>query len=181
MVAADATTLSLMLHPHARPPKDPATGKLVERVADRMEKLLQDLDADSERIIIPTPALCEFLILAGADGPAYVDKMRESKTMLIRPFDEMSAIELAAIEHEARGKGDKRGGSISTWAKVRFDRQIVAVAKAHGATRIYSDDDDIIKFGPKAGLEVVSTWQLQPPAAKQVGMFDEPIRSIDPE
>lgn len=55
MVAIDETTLSLMLHPAARPPQDPATRKPVERVQDRIEKLLEDLDADNERIILPTP------------------------------------------------------------------------------------------------------------------------------
>ena len=43
MIAADATFLSLMLHPKARPPLDPVTKRPVERVADRIEKLLEDL------------------------------------------------------------------------------------------------------------------------------------------
>jgi len=173
MVAVDNTLLCLMLHTSARPPRDPATGKPVDRVQDRIEKLLEDLDADSERMIIPTPALCEFLILADKDGPEYLEKIRASRTLIITPFDEMAAIELAAIEREARGSGDKRGGSSATWAKVRFDRQIVAIAKAHKATRIYSDDEDVVKFGTKAGLEVVSTWSLGLPAAKQTKMFDD--------
>jgi predicted nucleic acid-binding protein len=185
MVGVDETVLSLMLHPAARPPKDPTTGRPVERVEDRIEKLLEDLDADGERIVIPTPALSEFLILAGKDAPAYLDKIRQSKTLIVKPFDEMAAIELAAIEHEARGKGDKRGGSSAPWTKVKFDRQIVAVAKVNGARRIYSDDEDIIKFAPKAGLEVVSTWNLSLPAAKQTkmfveeGPFDRKIRTED--
>lgn len=170
MVAVDETMLSLMLHPTARPPNDPATGKPVERVQDRIEKLLEDLDADDERIILPTPALCEFLVLAGKDGPTYLEKIHESKTMLVRPFDEMAAIELAAIEYGSRGKGDKRSGATAPWTKVKFDRQIVAIAKVNGATRIYSDDNDVIKFGAKAGLEVVSTWNLPLPAAKQTNM-----------
>jgi hypothetical protein len=62
MIGIDETGLSLMLYRGARPPKDPATGKPVERVEDRIEKLLEDLDADNERIILPTPALCEFLV-----------------------------------------------------------------------------------------------------------------------
>src|ERR1017187_6288465 len=124
MVGIDETTLSLILHPKARPPQDPATKKPVDRVEDRIEKLLEDLDADNERIVLPTPALCEFLVLAGKDGPAYLDKIRTMKTFLVKPFDEMAAIELAAIEYEARGKGSKRGGIIAPWTKVKFDRQI---------------------------------------------------------
>jgi predicted nucleic acid-binding protein len=170
MVGTDATTLSLMLHPTARPPKDPRTGKPIERLEDRIEKLLEDLDAENDRIIIPTPCLSEFLVLAGKDGPAYLDKIREMKTLLIRPFDEMAAIELAAIEYEDRSKGDKRGGVAAPWAKVKFDRQIVAVAKVNGAKRLYSDDEDVIKFGRKAGLDVISTWDLPLPVAKQTTM-----------
>jgi hypothetical protein len=173
MLGIDETALSLMLYPGARPPSDPKTRKPIECVEDRIEKLLEDLDADNERIILPTPALCEFLVLAGKDGPAYLDKLREMKTILIKPFDEMAAIELAAIEYEARGKGDKRGGSASPWAKVKFDRQIVAVAKVNGATKMYSDDDDVIKFGVRAGMEVISTWNLPLPLAKQTNIdFD---------
>jgi hypothetical protein len=181
MVGIDETTLSLILHPAARPPKDPTTHKLVERVEDRIEKLLEDLDADSERIILPTPALCEFLVLAGKDGPEYLDRIRGTKTFLIKPFDEMAAIELAAIEYEARGSGNKRGSSTAPWTKVKFDRQIVAIAKVNGCKRLYSDDGDVIKFGVKAGIEVISTWNLPLPLAKQTKMFeDDKITITDP-
>src|SRR5579872_2593649 len=126
MVAIDNTFLTLMLHPTARPPKDPSTGKPVERVEDRIEKLLEDLDSESERIILPTPVLSEFLILAGKDASSYLEKLAVNKNILIRPFDEISAIELAALEVEDRVKHGKRAGSASSWAKLRFDRQIVA-------------------------------------------------------
>jgi predicted nucleic acid-binding protein len=179
MVGIDETTLSLILHPAARPPLDPATKKPVDRVEDRIEKLLEDLDADNERIIVPTPALCEFLVLAAKDGPAYLDKIRERRTFLVRPFDEMAAIELAAIEYEARHSGNKRGTSTAPWAKVKFDRQIVAIAKVSGCAKIYSDDEDVIKFGTKAGLEVISTWKLPLPAAKQIAIKYEPPESKD--
>jgi predicted nucleic acid-binding protein len=170
MVGIDETTLSLILHPKARPPQDPATKKPVDRIEDRIEKLLEDLDADNERIVLPTPALCEFLVLAGKDGPAYLDKIRTMKTFLVKPFDEMAAIELAAIEYEARGKGSKRGGIIAPWTKVKFDRQIVAIAKVNGCKQLYSDDSDVVKFGESAGLEVISTWKLPLPLAKQITM-----------
>lgn len=180
MVGIDETALSLILHPKARPPRDPATKKPVDRLEDRIEKLLEDLDADNERIVLPTPALCEFLVLAGKDGPEYLDKIRSMKTFLVRPFDEMAAVELAAIEHEARSTGNKRAGITAPWNKVKFDRQIVAIAKVSGCTKLYSDDGDVIKFGEKAGLEVMSTWKLPLPPAKQTILnYDaEPVRGI---
>jgi predicted nucleic acid-binding protein len=173
MVAVDANFLSLMLYPKARPPLDPATKKPVERLADRIEKLIEDLDNEGERIILPTPALCEFLVLAGADGSAYLDKISSLRTILLKPFDQLAAIELAAMEVEARGTGDKRGSVSQPWTKVKFDRQIVAIAKVNLATRIYSDDRDVRAFATKAGLEVVSCWELPLPPAKQTDLFND--------
>ncbi len=170
MVAIDNTFLSLMLHPRAKSPKDPATGKPVERIGDRIEKLLEDLDSDSERIILPTPVLSEFLILAGKDGPQYLDKLSGMKNILIKPFDELAAIELAAREVEDREKGSKRGDSASTWAKLRFDRQIVAIARTNKADPICSDDEDVGTFAAPLGIEVIRTWELPLPSAKQINI-----------
>ena len=168
MVAIDSTFLSLMLHPRAKPPKDPATGKPVERIGDRIEKLQEDLDSESERIILPTPVLSEFLILAGRDGPGYLEKLSGMKNILVKPFDQVAAVELAAVDVEDRLKEGKRAGSASPWAKLRFDRQIVAIAKTNGATRIYSDDEDVMKFARRLGIEVIRTWELPLPSAKQI-------------
>jgi predicted nucleic acid-binding protein len=170
MVAIDNTFLSLMLHPRAKPPIDPRTRLPLERIGDRIEKLLEDLDNESERIILPTPVLSEFLILAGKDAPQYLEKLSVVKNILIRPFDAVAAIQLAAAEVEDRSAKNKRAGSSSPWAKVRFDRQIVAIAKTNQATRLYSDDQDVINYGSRQDLTVVSTWDLPLPAAKQIDL-----------
>jgi predicted nucleic acid-binding protein len=168
MVVIDNTFLSLMLHPKARPPKDPSTQKPIDRIEDRIEKLVADLGSESERMIVPTPVLSEFLVLAGNDAPEYLNRLSEQKNLLVRPFDEKAAIELAAIELEDRRTTGKRGASSSPWAKVRFDRQIVAIAKTNGAKRIYSDDEDLVKYATRIGIEVVHTWALPLPTAKQI-------------
>jgi len=170
MVGIDSTFLSLMLHPKSRPPLDPTTKKPLERVEDRIEKLLRDLDADGERIVLPVPSLCEFLILAGRDAPAYLDKLAAMRAILVRPFDEKAAIELAAKELEDRAAGSKRGGSPETWNKIRFDRQIVAIVSTNGGSRIYSDDDGLKKYAVRCGLTTVSSWELPLPPAKQTEM-----------
>ena len=170
MVLIDNTFLSLMLYPRAKPPQDPSTKKPVERIDDRIEKLMEDLDSESERIILPTPVLSEFLILVGKDASGYLEKISGMKSILIKPFDEVAAIELAAVEVEDRAREGKRGSSTSPWAKLRFDRQIVAIAKTNRVSRIYSDDEDVMKFATKLGIEVIATWQLPLPAAKQINL-----------
>src|ERR1035441_5682595 len=102
MVVIDNDVLSLLLHPKARPPKDPATNKPVERLPDRIEKLVEDWESDQEKVIIPAPVLSEFLILAGDEASNYLDEIGARRMILVKPFDEMAAIELAAIELEAR-------------------------------------------------------------------------------
>ena len=72
-------------------------------------------------------------------------------------------------------KQGKRGGSASPWAKLRFDRQIVAIAKTNRATRIYSDDEDVMKFATRLEIKVVRTWELPLPSAKQIKIpYEEP-------
>jgi predicted nucleic acid-binding protein len=182
MVGIDTTFLSLMLYTEAPPPRDPSTKKPVERIEDRIEKLLEDLDSESERMILPTPVLSEFLILVGRDASAYLEKLSAMKNILVKPFDEVAAIELAAVEVEDRERGGKRVGSASPWAKLRFDRQIVAIAKTNGAKRIYSDDEDIMKFGTRLGIEVICTWQLPLPAAKQISIaYDHGSEGSEPD
>jgi hypothetical protein len=108
MVAVDNTTLALLFHPGAKPPNDPKTGHPLVKARERIEQLITDLDAEDERIVIPTPVLCEFLILADREGPLYLEKIQGAKTLLLKPFDERAAIELAGMELSARSKGGKK-------------------------------------------------------------------------
>ena len=165
MVSVDAGILSLFLHPTAKPPNDPGTKKPVDKAHERVEQLIDDLDKAKERIIIPTPALSEFLVLAGASGPQYLSELSLLSNIYIQPFDQMAAIELAAIELAARAKGTKRHPLPSTvsWQKVKFDRQIVAISKLHQCRTIYSDDGDVRSIANDLGIKTISSWELSLP------------------
>ncbi|MFL6334272.1 MAG: hypothetical protein ACJ754_13240 [Pyrinomonadaceae bacterium] len=167
MIAVDNTFLTLMLHPEARPPLDPSTGQPVSRLDERIELLINELEEDGETLIIPTPVLSEFLILAGNDGPKYLTEIDKRSIFKIEPFDIKAAVELAAIELGIRGsqgkKANKRADAEGTWAKIKFDRQIVTIAKVNGASKIYSDDTGVEKFAARCGIKVVKTWELPLP------------------
>jgi hypothetical protein len=81
MVAVDSTTLALLLHPKAKPPNDPTTGFPVTKARERIEQLIADLTAEDERVVIPTPVLSEFLILAGKEGTLYLERIQAAKTL----------------------------------------------------------------------------------------------------
>jgi hypothetical protein len=171
MVSIDSNFLSLLLYPGAKAPDDPVSGKSIERLADRMENLITELDDSDERIIVPTPVLAEFLILAGKDGPEYLNKIATTKTFLLKPFDEKAAIELAAREIADRVKGDKRGGVKGDWQKIKIDRQIVAIAKVNSAHTIFADDRGVRAFAKKLDMKVVGSWELYLPPS-DTPLFD---------
>lgn len=83
--------------------------------------------------------------------------------MELVPFDARSAIEYGIMTRTAKESGDKRAGALGDWQRIKFDRQIVAVAVAHGASVLYTDDENQSKFAELVGLAVKHTWELDLP------------------
>jgi predicted nucleic acid-binding protein len=167
MVVVDNTFLTLMLHPEARPPRDRTTKLPIERLDERIELLIETLDEDGETIIIPAPVLTEFLVLAGDDGPKYLTVIDQSRLFRVAPFDQRAAVELAALHLNVRASGGgRRGGQAGTYAKITFDRQIVAIARVNSVTTIYSDDDGVKTFAERYGIQVIQASELALPPEK---------------
>jgi predicted nucleic acid-binding protein len=173
MVSMDAGYLGLLLHPDAKPPEDPATKELLVRARDRIEKLVDDLHAANERVVIPTPALSEFLVLAGNDLQQYLAEFANQPSFRIQPFDLMAAIEVAAMEVLAKSKGGKRlpVPAETPWQKVKYDRQIVAISKVHKVHTIYSNDNHVTVIAEDVGIKVVPCWELPLPPS-DAPLFD---------
>jgi predicted nucleic acid-binding protein len=140
---------------------DPKVKGLVDCDA-RLEWLFKSLEREKAKIVIPTPALSEVLIGAGDAAPQYLDILNKSSRFKIVAFGERAAVEAAAAHREAINAGNKKEGE-NSWAKLKFDRQIVAIAKVEGADRIYSDDADILRISKRDGIEVISLNDLPLP------------------
>ncbi|MEX0959108.1 MAG: PIN domain-containing protein [Burkholderiales bacterium] len=141
---------------------------------DRLEYLVEQLQKDKIAIVVPAPSLTELLAKAGKAREAYLATLDANKTIRIAPFGKRAALECAMAMEKSIAAGDKRGGAKSTWAKAKFDRQIVAIAEVEGAKIIYSDDGDILKYCRPYGIEVRITADLPlpPHAAQGKLMFD---------
>ncbi len=134
----------------------------------KLDYLVQTLTESRVQVLIPTPALTEYLARAGKAASEVLEEIRKQSVFRIAPFDQRSSVECAVAIDRDLTAGDKRGGSAATWAKVKFDRQIVAIAKANGAQQIYSEDGDIKKLAKREGIKVLSVADLDlPPADKQ--------------
>ena len=168
MAVFDATALLCFLEPDAKAPPDPETKEPVTDARARIDVLIERLDSKGETVVIPTPVLSEALVHAGDAGPRYLEILNGNRCFRIEPFDQKAAVELAAMTRDAVAAGDLRAGADITRAKLKFDRQIVAIARALGQTEIYSDDRDIAKLGRALGLEVIPVHALPlPPEGSQ--------------
>ncbi|MDT7041505.1 type II toxin-antitoxin system VapC family toxin [Candidatus Nitronereus thalassa] len=174
MVVFDTAILLLLFSPDTSAPIDPATKNPIEDAKERVDYLVEKLEKQKTKIIVPTPVLSELLVHSDKAGPGYLSKLNSSAAFRIIPFDIKAAIEVAAMTKAALNSGDKKDGGAGTWAKIKYDRQIVAIAKVEGATTIYSDDENIDKFAKKKGINVIglSALPLRPEEA-QTDLFKD--------
>ena len=164
MAAFDATTLIYLLEPNALAPKDPATGNAIPDATQRVDHLIDTLAQAGEKVIIPTPALSEVLVRADQAAGDYLTTLHGSSHFRIVPFDERAAIELAMITRDAIDKGQYHVGSNATRATLKFDRQILAIARVEGEKTVYSDDKQMQALGEQIGIKVIPSYDLpQPP------------------
>jgi|HubBroStandDraft_6_1064221.scaffolds.fasta_scaffold01238_13 hypothetical protein len=170
MVAFDSTFLTFLFIPNA-----PCE---VERAKDRIDYLIGSLQGSGERIVIPSPALAELLIGVGHSRSQILHELTHSPKFLIAPFDTKAALELALLVEAVARKhaGKKKGDSGGTWAKVKFDWQIVAISRTQNVSTIYSEDPDIKRLAAFVDITVKSVADLplppKPYSGKGPGLFD---------
>jgi rRNA-processing protein FCF1 len=164
MVVFDANFLLFLLQEKVPAPKDPATGQPVSDCELRIAYLVATLTKSKEKIVIPTPVLSEILVGAGAAAPDYVTKLNKSSAFKIESFDTLAAIEVALMTADAKkGEVGKRDGSDAPWAKVKYDRQILAIALVHRASVIYTNDENLKKLATKKGIKSIGVEELDLP------------------
>jgi predicted nucleic acid-binding protein len=168
MVVFDASILLFVF--------DENTPSSVSRAKERVDHLIDRLTTAGEKIIIPTPALSECLVHAGPAGSEYLAIISRQSCFRIASFDERAAVEAAVRTFQARQRGQRRGGNPeASKTKIKFDRQIAAIALVEGATAMYSDDGDVRGYAVEAGIEAYGLSDLPlPPEDPQTALPFEP-------
>jgi hypothetical protein len=171
MVVIVATMLMLLVRPGTPAPAGP-DGLPIEKSKERIELLVEKLQRARTKLIIPAPALSEVLVRVTPEASQLiVEYLNKYAIFRIEPFDTKAAIEVAAMTRAALARKAKKGHSPATWAKIKYDRQIVAIAKVCGATEIYSDDADIAGIAKAAGIKVIGIADLPLPEESRQGQF----------
>lgn len=168
-VVFDTNTLLVLLDPNVPAPPDPDTGLAVTQLALRLNHLVANLQQARQKILVPTPVLAELVWLADSAGPGYVTRLNKyGGAFQIVDFDQAAAIELALMTAADSKVGGIRAGSTESMAKIKFDRQIVAIAKTKKVSKIYANDRGLISFARKCGIDAVKLNELPlPPEEEQ--------------
>ncbi len=168
-MVVDASILVFLLDANAPAPTDVATGKPVADGRARVQHLIATLGKAGERLLVPAPALAEVLVGAGTAGPQWLKIISTSSVLRIADFDAFAAVEFA--ESNKRSLADRQAGD--TKRKIKFDDQIIAIAKVAQATAIYSDDEGIRKRAPQE-ISVIGLADLPLPPESVQGRLDLP-------
>jgi len=183
IVGADATFLLYFFAPpgNVGVPLD-SSGQPVTMAKERVQGLVSELEKQGSTIVAATPAVSEIMVRAGVQaGQAWLSIMNQSKAFKVVPFDAKAAIEVAIMAghmlHGERGKDATDG----TRAKVKYDRQIVAIAHTEGATVFYTDDSGQARLAMRLGMTVRGLADLPIPVtvAQTNFPFEDPDGQAD--
>lgn len=163
MVVFDTSFLALAFDGEYGVPIDPSTGEPLTRCAERINHLILTLSTSKRRILIPTPVLAEYLVEGGQDKDKRLQIFAGSRVFSIAAFDQRAAIECAMIE-DGDSKKNRKLTPGETKAKVKFDRQVIAITKANRVQTLYTGDTTLAKHATENGINVVLTWEVPLPA-----------------
>lgn len=166
IVVIDTSVLLALLNPAIRLPADPETGQPITRSTERIAYLIQRLEKSS--LLVPTPVLAEILARAKEATQGYIDTLKSQKVISIAAFDQRAAIEAGLLLGDALAavvpdNQDKRA--------MKFDIQILAIAKVNGADQIISTDDKLLRRAERLGIIAIHLSQLPlPPSPPQLAL-----------
>ena len=108
----------------------------------------------------------------------FVGQIQRIRGVHIAPFSLRAAIELAEMQRSLskRTKSRIKVPSVDSRFKVKFDQQIVSIAKVESASLIYSDDKGLASYAKLFKIETVgiADLPLPPDSAQGVLQLDPP-------
>lgn len=145
-------------------------GGLMQDIADRrIEHLNTVLEGQRSRIIIPTPVLAEVLVKRLTDSADVVQALRDAPRVDVVPFGAAAAVEAAIMLNRHVPRKAERDRE---WSKhrLKFDLQILAIAKVEGVAAIYANDDGLLRRARAEGLKALSLGELSAPEEANPGL-----------
>jgi len=153
--------VQIMQNENAKDLADPETGALITDGFRRAEALIERIETLKTVAVIPAPVLAEYLIgLEPNVYQAHLDIISGSAFIEVVPFDQASAIECAYLVNDQERKMMDPG---ATQAKLKFDRQILAIAISQGAKEIWTHDKTLFRRAASSPVAPKSLADIDPP------------------
>lgn len=140
--------------------------KRAELARSKIAFLLDELGSKRAKILIPTPVLAELFTRLGSATTEVVKALQEEYRFEFADFDVRAAMETGL----ALGSYKKKKTTMdhAPWQKVKYDRQIVSIAKVNNAEVVYSNDKQVRKWSEESGLLALSIEDLKDPPSCQM-------------
>lgn len=153
MIAVDTNIFSFLLKPDSSAPIDASTQKPVERGQERVEFLISTLSKTGAKLILPTPMLAETLVGTGESASACLELLRRQSVFRIADFDQRAALECSVMMSQHWAGRLKQLRVEVGRHRIKFDLQIVAIARVAGAREILSDDPSVKAVAAITGMQ----------------------------
>ena len=139
---------------------NPENGQEITDIKRRVEALIDYVETNEGKIIIPTPVLAEYLVCIDKQNhQTHLNLIQCQSCFEIAPFDVIAAIECAQMPSL---KELKAMMSTDTANKVRFDRQIISIAIALNADEVWTHDKGVFNRCKELGMVVKSLADITP-------------------
>jgi predicted nucleic acid-binding protein len=180
MVVIDATILMLLFRSDVPARLTDSNGKPIEHVKERLDYLIKTLESSKSKVIIPTPVLSELLVrTTPQETQRILEEINKLAMFRIEPFETRASIELAIMTRTALATGHKKDGSDEPWAKIKFDRQIAAIARVSQATAIYTDDKNLAATAKRLNIPCFGLPDLPLPPETAQGVLPFEAKGAD--
>lgn len=139
---------------------DPESGVVIDNAFGRAEALIEHIEAVRGTVVLPAPVVAEYLM--GIDRSVYqthLDILGGTKSIEVASFDQLAAVECAML---LSNQEMKMLDPDSKMAKLKYDRQILAIALANGAKQLWTHDQQLFKRANAAGLTAKSLASITP-------------------
>lgn len=146
---------------------DQATGDIRDRnnnvIEFARERLLHFIKENTAEIILPSPVYSELLLISSVTADLLDKYLGNNGRFITCPYDVRSARILAEVEKPELTKGNKRSDRTETMARLKFDRQILSIAKRNNTEVIITSDKGFIKDACRYDLKTMCATEMELP------------------
>ncbi|AON05419.1 TPA: type II toxin-antitoxin system VapC family toxin [Pseudomonas aeruginosa] len=139
---------------------NPETGEVVDDAFRRAVALVEQIETMKGTVILPAPVVSEYLLgIERSSYQTHLDIINSAKSIEVVPFDQLAAVECALLVTNQELKNMDPDAKM---AKLKYDRQILAIAVASGAKEIWTHDKQLFKRARAVGITPKSLSDILP-------------------